>query len=140
MASKKVLYYVGKSHYAEAEVFRDMFDDMKCIDIHNQPTTDIMTKHDVLLLGGGEDISPALYHSKPCQYNFGPATPSRRDVVESLLVRMAKERNLPVIGICRGAQMLGVESGNMLVQHVLVMNETMIFICYINAMLFQDVI
>jgi gamma-glutamyl-gamma-aminobutyrate hydrolase PuuD len=72
---------------------------------------------DALILWGGEDISPALYGQKR-YYNSGPSTPSTRDVFEYNLIRQATEINIPIIGVCRGAQLLCVVSGGSLVQDV----------------------
>jgi len=70
-----------------------------------------------LVLWGGEDISPSLYGQKPVHTN-APAKPSRRDLEEINLVKEAVKSQRPIIGICRGAQLLCVMHGGKLWQHV----------------------
>lgn len=72
---------------------------------------------DGIVLWGGEDISPSLYNSKPIS-NSGPTKPSRRDLFEWELISMAVRSKIPIIGVCRGAQMLCAFAGGKLVQHV----------------------
>lgn len=72
---------------------------------------------DVLIVWGGADISPSLYNRE-----IGPSQagliPSNRDRIEWDLMKRAEELNIPIIGICRGAQMLCALAGGFLVQHV----------------------
>ena len=69
---------------------------------------------DVLLLCGGEDVDPSRYKTKPSprleEVNL------RRDAWEWLLLDEAVKRRLPVIGICRGCQLINVYFGGTLWQ------------------------
>ncbi|MDQ2676518.1 MAG: gamma-glutamyl-gamma-aminobutyrate hydrolase family protein, partial [Actinomycetota bacterium] len=71
---------------------------------------------DGLVLAGGADLDPVSYgaepHPKTAGYN------AARDRFELALCRGAIERDLPVLGICRGAQILNVACGGDLVQHL----------------------
>jgi putative glutamine amidotransferase len=71
---------------------------------------------DCLLLSGGADLDPAGYGAEadPMTTNFRRA----RDDFEVALARAALERGLPVLGICRGMQVLNVACGGDLVQHL----------------------
>lgn len=71
----------------------------------------------MLLLLGGEDISPSLYKQRVGRA-YAPAKPSNRDYTEVLLVRRAIEEGIPILGICRGAQLLCAVGGGSLYQHV----------------------
>ena len=73
---------------------------------------------DVLIVWGGEDISPALYKHKVSIQTGAEDYPSRRDTIEWNLMQRAKELNIPIIGVCRGAQMLCALAGGYLIQHV----------------------
>src|SRR2546423_11226380 len=64
---------------------------------------------DGLLLTGGGDLDPALYGEAP-HATMDPAEPGR-DQFELGLVRLARERQLPVLAICRGIQVLNVACG-----------------------------
>lgn len=75
--------------------------------------TNDLTKADCLLLTGGEDVDPATYGQKPRHGTY--FTPSR-DVYEIKAFNQARERGLPTIGICRGAQLLCALAGGTLVQ------------------------
>jgi putative glutamine amidotransferase len=66
---------------------------------------------DGLVIGGGDDISPALYGGEiRAEARLDP----ERDALEKRLAEDAYARNLPVLGICRGAQMLNVALGGTL--------------------------
>jgi putative glutamine amidotransferase len=71
---------------------------------------------DGLILGGGPDIDPALYGRAAGPHTVVSAP--ERDEAESALLRGALERDLPVLGICRGMQLLNIVRGGTLVQHL----------------------
>jgi putative glutamine amidotransferase len=77
---------------------------------------ELLERVDGLLLIGGGDIDPALYHGRTHEtiYNVD----AERDRSEIALVRHAAENAVPTLGICRGAQIINVALGGTLVEHV----------------------
>ena len=71
---------------------------------------------DGLLLGGGEDVAPALYGEMP-RSGLGKVN-RRRDDQELGLIAAARRRGAPVFGICRGIQIVNVACGGTLVQDI----------------------
>jgi putative glutamine amidotransferase len=71
---------------------------------------------DGLILAGGSDIDPASYGAKPHPETRG--TRPERDRFELALGTRALERDMPVLGICRGMEMLNVIQGGTLDQHL----------------------
>jgi putative glutamine amidotransferase len=71
---------------------------------------------DGLILAGGNDIDPSAYGAEPHPETNG--TVPERDQSELALVRRAWERDMPVLGICRGMQLLNVSRGGTLLQHL----------------------
>ncbi|HLY09981.1 MAG TPA: gamma-glutamyl-gamma-aminobutyrate hydrolase family protein, partial [Planctomycetota bacterium] len=65
----------------------------------------------VVLVGGMDDVDPALYGGDPSQAR---CVQRRRDDFEIELLRRAEQRELPVLAICRGAQLLAVAYGGTL--------------------------
>lgn len=70
---------------------------------------------EVVLFAGGNDISPELYGDKN---NGLSQTWPARDRREVALFKELRSRNIPMIGICRGAQFLTAMNGGMLYQDV----------------------
>jgi putative glutamine amidotransferase len=71
---------------------------------------------DGLLLSGGGDIEPSRYGQLPSEHVDG--VDAARDAWELALIEGALARDLPLLGICRGAQLLNVARGGTLVQHL----------------------
>lgn len=71
----------------------------------------------VLILWGGEDIGTSLYGEHPNKYTH-EARPSERDRREMLYIQTAIKRDVPIIGVCRGAQLVCVAAGGKLAQHI----------------------
>ena len=67
-----------------------------------------------ILLTGGHDVHPSVYGEEPSP-KCGTAC-RERDAMESILLRNALERDIPVLGICRGIQFLNAYLGGTLYQ------------------------
>ena len=80
------------------------------------PGTSDLPNLDGLLLPGGWDIDPALYGEDP-DPNLGPVD-RELDETELRLFSQAHEQGLPVMGICRGQQVINVAMGGSLRQHL----------------------
>ena len=77
---------------------------------------EVLERLDGLLLSGGDDIDPAEFGHEP-----DPAlgnTNSQRDAHERGLLDAALATDLPVLGVCRGAQIMNVHLGGTLHQHL----------------------
>jgi len=76
---------------------------------------DVLDRLDGLLLAGGADVGAGCYGAAP-----HPLTVARpdRDAGELTLLRAALDRDLPVLGVCRGMQVLAVAYGGALHQHL----------------------
>lgn len=77
--------------------------------------TDVLRVLDGLVLAGGSDLGPEYYGAEA-----GPLTDTRpeRDSAEMRLVHAALRRDLPILGVCRGLQVLAVAAGGSLHQHL----------------------
>ena len=71
---------------------------------------------DGLILAGGADIDPATYGEDAHPQTRG--TVPERDGFEIALARRALERDLPLLGICRGMHLMNVATGGTLLQHL----------------------
>lgn len=69
-----------------------------------------------LLLMGGADINPALYHQTRTRES--EMAEDARDELECALIAEFVERDRPVLAICRGMQILNVQHGGSLIQHL----------------------
>ncbi|MHA6260187.1 gamma-glutamyl-gamma-aminobutyrate hydrolase family protein [Sporosarcina sp. CAU 1771] len=76
---------------------------------------------DGLLLSGGSDLNPLLFGEEPHR-NLGDVTPAR-DQIEIELAKIMLELDKPILGICRGEQILNVVSGGNLYQDIHAQNE-----------------
>lgn len=71
---------------------------------------------DGIVFSGGADVDPAIYGAEPHPETDDPQ--ARRDAGELALLAAALERDMPVLAICRGFQLLNVVRGGDLVQHL----------------------
>lgn len=80
----------------------------------------VMKNIDLVIFSGGEDISPSLYavpmpwHGIEEEKDYNAA----RDVSDYLLMSYCLDKDIPLLGICRGMQMLGVVSGAVMIQDI----------------------
>ena len=71
---------------------------------------------DGVLFAGGDDVDPKFY-GEEIKFDSVETTPER-DVFELALAELLKNDTRPVLGICRGAQLLNVAFGGTLYQHI----------------------
>ena len=71
---------------------------------------------DLVCFTGGTDVNPAMYGQNRHPYTHSPDI--GRDQFEQDLYRNCQKRDIPMVGICRGAQFLTVMNGGKLFQHV----------------------
>ncbi|MFJ5234093.1 gamma-glutamyl-gamma-aminobutyrate hydrolase family protein [Kitasatospora sp. NPDC088391] len=76
----------------------------------------VVARLDGLVISGGEDVTPALY-GEPAHPETVANAPER-DLWEAALIRAALAAGTPLLGICRGMQLLNVVCGGSLVQHL----------------------
>jgi putative glutamine amidotransferase len=76
----------------------------------------LLDRVDALVLSGGADVDPAQYDETP--HETVTRVIPERDVFELALCREALRRDLPILAICRGHQVLNVATGGTLVQDI----------------------
>lgn len=107
----------GSPNYAKYEEWLRTADSLvECIDLSLLPinqATEILTSCSGLLLTGGPDVHPARYGKESelerCY------TDAERDELEFALYAKAKELKMPVLAVCRGAQLVNVAEGGTLI-------------------------
>lgn len=77
----------------------------------------LLERVDAVVLHGGGDVDPARYGEEQVAEQVYGIVPEH-DEVELAVVRAALERDLPMLAICRGMQVLNVALGGSLVQHI----------------------
>lgn len=104
--SKGLVYVVGPHYYGStASVFREYgYEVVKYIEAAGY-----------IVLTGGSDIDPAIYNEKP-----GPHTyfDRERDKIDLKAVEYGDKHNIPLLGVCRGHQLLHAYFGGKLIQDV----------------------
>jgi gamma-glutamyl-gamma-aminobutyrate hydrolase PuuD len=77
---------------------------------------DAVDRLDAVVLAGGADLDPSHYGAAPHPRTGAPRP--ERDAAEIAVLRRALDLGIPVLGVCRGMQVLNVALGGTLTQHV----------------------
>lgn len=102
----KVFIYPGDSYHAAIEMFeRRGFEVVKDHD-----------NLDLVVFLGGTDVDPDVYGEERGPYTQAPD--KDRDYIEQLGFHKFKDRGTPMVGICRGGQLLNVLNGGKMIQHL----------------------
>jgi putative glutamine amidotransferase len=75
----------------------------------------VVARLDGLVIAGGADVDPARYGASPHARTGGAR--ADRDAWELALIGAARDADLPLLGVCRGMQLLAVQAGGTLEQH-----------------------
>ena len=94
--------------------FNQLFSESVCVTHRNVLNREV----DAIVIWGGEDISPSIYNHRVSKFTGASDKMSDRDIVEYGLFQAAVDAGIPIIGVCRGAQLACAASGGSLVQHV----------------------
>lgn len=86
------------------------------IDADDALARELLARVDALILAGGPDVDPARYGEE--RHELAQASRPDRDALELALARVSQRLGTPVLGICRGMQVMAVASGGHLEQHV----------------------
>jgi putative glutamine amidotransferase len=81
-----------------------------------QSPDELLDRLDALIIGGGVDVDTGSYGAEP-QPETAVTNPER-DRFEIALARAALDRDLPLLGVCRGMQVINVATGGSLEQHL----------------------
>jgi putative glutamine amidotransferase len=81
----------------------------------DDPDTDVLESLDGVVFAGGGDIDPAYWGAEQHPATQVDAT---RDTAELMLMKAALDMDLPILGVCRGMQVMAVASGGSLHQHL----------------------
>lgn len=79
---------------------------------------DMFSPNGVLIVWGGADISPAFYGQHGSIHTMAGNEMGSKDILEMNLMAHAMKNGIPILGICRGAQMACALAGGTLIQHV----------------------
>ena len=113
MNKLKVGHVIG--HISEKQYINELLN-ADAVDLFNFKDT-LQKKLDLIIFWGGEDISPSLYKERST-HSLANDFLSKRDAYETHVYKLAKEKQIPMLGICRGAQLLCALNGGRLWQHV----------------------
>lgn len=73
-------------------------------------------KYDGLIIPGGHNIDPRMYHAKRSKYTYG--TDIKKDRLQIEAVKRFADAGKPVLGLCRGCQVINVAFGGTIKQHI----------------------
>jgi len=93
---------------------------------------DIVSTLDGLLMTGGEDVNPLWYNENPLQA-LGAVDPER-DEFDIRLIKFASDRNIPILGVCRGEQIINVAFGGTLYQDIPSQRDSKTLIKHVQRM------
>ncbi len=90
---------------------------LKCVNMYAVKSSDsinlLLKKADGIIISGGEDVNPSLYGKQDEIERCGTINP-HRDSLEQKMIRFAVKNKIPLLGICRGDQILNVTEGGSL--------------------------
>lgn len=88
-----------------------------CAEVPEHVTREIAASADAVVILGGEDVDPQFYGG-PTEYREAGRHEPAADAAQIAVVRDALSTGQPVLGICRGHQLLNVALGGTLIQHL----------------------
>jgi membrane dipeptidase len=84
--------------------------------LETEDLDDFLQKVDAMLFSGGGDINPLMLGEEPVKNLHSIC--AKRDLQELILMRRALDKQIPVLGICRGVQVLAAAQGGKIVQDI----------------------
>ncbi len=116
---KQVLAVCGAPEHFSSDASQPYVEALRAADVEPiliSPGDSAPEEFQGLLLMGGSDVNPTLYGE--VRKSDTESSDDARDALELALIRKAVERDLPLLAICRGLQILNVAHGGSLIQHL----------------------